>query len=107
MDTKSKLIDKYEVTSAEVRDSQSIEKLIEEKDREQELHADSAYIGEPIDKILKKKEVISKIIERSFNPTCYFFPSNYHKTVPSGRCQDFQRHDFQSITVSWFSKSHL
>jgi len=66
IDTKSKLIDKYIVTSAEVHDSQVLEMLVEEKDRGQELHADSAYIGESIDKILKEKGIIPQIIERAF-----------------------------------------
>jgi IS5 family transposase len=66
MDAKSKLIDKYVVTSAEVHDSQPLEKLVEEEDSGQELHADSAYIGEPIDKMLKEKGIIPQIIERAF-----------------------------------------
>ena len=66
IDTKSKLIDTYEVTSAEVHDSQPTEKLLREEDRGQELHADSAYIGEPIDNILKDKGIIPQIIERAF-----------------------------------------
>jgi IS5 family transposase len=65
-DTKSKLIDKYGVTSAEVHDSQPLEELIEERDSGQELYADSAYIGEPIDKMLKGKGVKPQIIERAF-----------------------------------------
>src|SRR5215469_15633310 len=52
IDTKSKLIDTYEVTSAEVHDSQPLEKLLKEGDQGQELHADSAYTGEPINNIL-------------------------------------------------------
>ena len=66
IDAKSKLIDKYVITSAEVHDSQIMEALVEEKDREQELHADSAYIGEPIEKMLKGKKIIPQIIERAF-----------------------------------------
>ena len=66
IDAKSKLIDTYEVTSAEVHDSQPTEKLLREEDRGQELHADSAYIGEPIDNILKDKGIIPQIIERAF-----------------------------------------
>ena len=66
IDTKSKLIDTYEVTSAEVHDSQPTEKLLREEDRGQELHADSAYIGEKIDKSLKNKRIIPQIIERAF-----------------------------------------
>jgi len=65
VDTKSKLIDTYEVTSAEVHDSQPLEKLLREKDKGQELHADSAYIGDPIDKMLKGKGITPQIIERA------------------------------------------
>ena len=66
IDTKSKLIDTYEVTSAEVHDSQPIENLLRNEDRGQELHADSAYIGEPIDNMLKEKGITPQIIERAF-----------------------------------------
>jgi len=66
MDTKSKLIDKYVITSAEVHDSQVVGELVEEKDMGQELHADSAYIGDTIEQMLKEKEIISQIIERAF-----------------------------------------
>jgi len=66
VDTKSKLIDTYEVTSAEVHDSQPTEKLLREEDRGQELHADSAYVGDKIDKILKGNGIIPQIIERAF-----------------------------------------
>jgi IS5 family transposase len=66
IDNKSKLIDTYEVTSAEVHDSQPTEKLLREEDKGQELYADSAYVGEKIEKILKDREMIPKIIERAF-----------------------------------------
>jgi len=66
IDTKSKLIDTYDVTSAEVHDSQPLEKLIREEDKGQELHADSAYIGGPIEKTLLGKGIIPQIIERAF-----------------------------------------
>jgi IS5 family transposase len=65
IDAKSKLIDTYEVTSAEVHDSQPIEKLLRENDKGQELYTDSAYIGEPIDKMLRGKEIVPQIIERA------------------------------------------
>ena len=66
IDSKSKLIDTYEVTSAEVHDSQPLESLLREEDKGQELYADSAYIGEPIDTMLKDKEITPQIIERAF-----------------------------------------
>jgi len=66
IDGKSKLIDTYEVTSAEVHDSQSTEKLLRDTDKGQELYADSAYTGEPIDTMLKENGIIPQIIERAF-----------------------------------------
>jgi IS5 family transposase len=60
IDGKSKLIDTYEVSSAKVHDSQPTEDLLRDEDCGQNLHADSAYIGEPIEKILQKKELYLK-----------------------------------------------
>jgi len=39
VDTKSKFIDKYTVTDASVHDSQALEDLLTEKDKNQDLHA--------------------------------------------------------------------
>jgi IS5 family transposase len=49
-----------------VHDSQPVGKLVREEDSGQELHADSAYIGKPIDTMLKEKGIIPQIIERAF-----------------------------------------
>lgn len=51
-DEKTKLIQCYEVTSAEVNDSQAIEKLVRRGDGT--LYADKAYRGRPIGKILSR-----------------------------------------------------
>jgi len=66
IDAKSKLIDTYIVTSAEVHDSQPVGLLLEEEDSGQELYADSAYIGEYVDEILRENDIIPQVIERSF-----------------------------------------
>jgi IS5 family transposase len=66
IDSKSKLIDTCEVTSAEVHDSQPLESLLMEEDSGQELYADSAYIGKSTDTMLKNREIIPQIIERAF-----------------------------------------
>jgi len=66
IDAKSKLIDTYHVTGAEVHDSQPAGKLLRENDRGQKLYADSAYTGEPVDAMLRGKEIIPQIIERAF-----------------------------------------
>ena len=66
MDRRSKLIDRYEVTSAEVDDSQGVEKLVREEDKGRELYGDSAYIGQRVEELLKSKGIISQIIERRY-----------------------------------------
>jgi transposase, IS5 family len=65
-DTKTKLIEKYEVTDASVHDSQPIEELLTEKDEGQPFYADSAYTGEEQDKIYKKKKIINKVNEKGY-----------------------------------------
>ncbi len=65
-DTKTKLIEKYEVTDASVHDSQPIEELLTEKDEGQPFYADSAYIGEEQDKIYKKKKIVTKVNEKGY-----------------------------------------
>ena len=55
-----------EVTSAELHDSQGVEKLVREEDKGQELYADSAYIGQRVEEVLKEKGIISQIIERRY-----------------------------------------
>lgn len=63
-DKKTKLIEDYEVTDASVHDSQAAPDLIEEGDGE--LHADSAYRGEEIEKALKAKGIKSEVHERAY-----------------------------------------
>lgn len=63
-DTKSKMIDDYEVTDASVHDSQTIEKLLDEKDTGQPLHADSAYAGRKIEEMVDKLGMVNKVHEK-------------------------------------------
>lgn len=65
-DEKSKLIDTYTVTDASVHDSQETEPLLTEKDKGQSLHADSAYSGEPIVEVVKKKAMENHIHEKGY-----------------------------------------
>ena len=65
-DTKSKLIQSYEVTDASVHDSQVVEDLLDKSDEGKELYADSAYSGEPVAKTLKTKKVKNKIHEKGY-----------------------------------------
>jgi IS5 family transposase len=65
-DTKTKLIEEYIVTDASVHDSQPVEQLLTEKDKNQSLYADSAYTGEEQEKIYKTKGVINKVHEKGY-----------------------------------------
>jgi IS5 family transposase len=66
VDTKSKFINTYTVTDASVHDSQALDGLLTEKDKEQDLHADSAYTGEDQDKIIEKYEMKNKVHEKGY-----------------------------------------
>jgi IS5 family transposase len=66
VDTKSKFIDKYKVTDASVHDSQPLDNLLTEKDKNQDFHADSAYTGEEQEKTLKKYKMNKKANEKGY-----------------------------------------
>lgn len=66
IDAKSKIITKYEVTSASVHDSQVIENLLDEKDKGEHFYADSAYTGEKQEIIIAKKEMINCVHEKGY-----------------------------------------
>lgn len=66
VDTKSKFIDSYEVTDASVHDSQPLDKLLSEKDKEQDFHADSAYTGEEQEKVIAKYKMNNKVHEKGY-----------------------------------------
>ena len=63
-DSKSKLIITYEVTSAEVHDSQVIDNLLDENDKGEDFYADSAYTGKNQEEIIKAKEMKNLINEK-------------------------------------------
>jgi len=63
-DEKTKLITKYSVTGASPHDSTELENLIDETDKQ--LHADSAYRSEEIEKYLEKKKCQSHIHEKGY-----------------------------------------
>jgi len=65
-DTKTKLIEKFEVTDASVHDSQPVEGLLTERDEGQPFYADSAYTGEEQEKVYKKKKVINRVNEKGY-----------------------------------------
>ena len=65
-DKKSKFIDKYKVTDASVHDSQPLDELLEEKDADQSLHADSAYTGEEQEKTIADKKMQNCVNEKGY-----------------------------------------
>lgn len=66
VDTKSKFINTYAVTSASVHDSQALDDLLNKKDKGQNLHGDSAYNGEKHEKTIKKYKMINKVHEKGY-----------------------------------------
>lgn len=64
VDSESKLIDTYQVTDASVHDSQVVDALLTKKDQDQELYADSAYVGQ--ESILEKHQVKNQIHEKGY-----------------------------------------
>lgn len=66
VDTKSKFINTYTVTDASVHDSLVLDNLLDEKDKDQDLHADSAYTGEEQDKIIAKYEMNNKVHKKGY-----------------------------------------
>lgn len=63
---KSKLITNYAVSDASVHDSQAIETLLEPKDSHHEIYGDSAYSGEGISILLKKKKIRNRIHKKGY-----------------------------------------
>jgi len=63
-DAETKLITKYSVSAASPHDSTELENLIDETDKQ--LHADSAYRSEKIEKYLKEKNCQSLVHEKGY-----------------------------------------
>ena len=66
VDRGSKLITAYTVTDASVHDSQAVGNLLTQEDAGKEFHADSAYVGEPIAKVLEEKGMGNAIHEKGY-----------------------------------------
>jgi len=66
IDSKSKIITKFKVTDASVHDSQVIDNLLDESDRNQELYADSAYTGQKQEQVLSDKGVKNCVHEKGY-----------------------------------------
>ncbi|HMP31023.1 MAG TPA: IS5 family transposase [Saprospiraceae bacterium] len=65
-DSKSKIITKYTVTGASVHDSQPLEDLLEAKDANEPLYADSAYTGEKQETTIAEQEMTNEVCEKGY-----------------------------------------
>ncbi len=65
-DNGSKLIKRYRVTDASVHDSQELVELLEEQDRGETLHGDSAYTGEKQEQAIASRELVNRVHEKGY-----------------------------------------
>jgi IS5 family transposase len=66
-DSKTKLITAYEVTTANIHDSEILDKLLDKKeDGGQSVYADSAYRSEALQEVCHKKNIESNIHEKGY-----------------------------------------
>ena len=104
VDNKTKLITKYSVSGASPHDSTELENLVDETDNQ--LHADSAYRSEKIEKYLKDKDCESFIHEKGYraNPlTEHQRESNTVKSKIRARVE----HIFGFMTNSMHNALHM
>jgi len=64
LDAGSKIVVKYNITDASVHDSQVTDELLDEKDMGEDFYADSAYSGEPQEKIIAAKGMNNLVCEK-------------------------------------------
>jgi len=64
IDAKSKIIGTYYASDASVHDSKALELLLNDKDKGQALHADSAYVGPNQEEAITKHEMINNVHEK-------------------------------------------
>ena len=97
VDATSKLILNYEVTSANVHDSQKLNDLLDDNDKI--IYADSAYVGIE----LKNKNIENKILEKGYRNKALTIEqqkNNYEKSKTRCRVE----HIFGFITKSMYGK---
>ncbi len=66
VDAKIKLIVKYEVTDASVHDPKVLENLFDDKDANEDFHADAAYRGKKQQAVISQKEMIDKTYKKGY-----------------------------------------
>ena len=97
VDADSKLILNYEVTSANVHDSQKLNDLLDDNDRV--IYADSAYVGIE----LKNKNIKNQVLEKGYrNKSLTIEQQNNNYKKSKTRCRI--EHIFGFITKSMYGK---
>ena len=104
VDEKTKLITKFSVSSASPHDSTELENLIDETDKQ--LHADSAYRSEKIEKYLKDKECESFIHEKGYRANPLTEQQRESNTVKS-KIRARVEHIFGFMTNSMHNALHM
>ena len=104
VDNKTKLITKYSISSASPHDSTELENLIDETDKQ--LHADSAYRSEKIEKYLKDKECESFIHEKGYRANPLTEQQRESNTIKS-KIRARVEHIFGFMTNSMHNALHM
>jgi len=104
VDKKTKLITKYSVSGASPHDSTELENLIDETDNQ--LHADSAYRSEKIEKYLKEKKCKSHIHEKGYRANPLTQQQRESNTVKS-KIRARVEHIFGFMTNSMHDALHM
>jgi len=104
VDNKTKLITKFSVSGASPHDSTELENLIDETDRQ--LHADSAYRSEKIEKYLQDKECKSFIHEKGYRANPLTATQKESNTIKS-KIRARVEHVFGFMTNSMHNALHM
>jgi IS5 family transposase len=104
VDNKTKLITKFSVSGASPHDSTELENLIDETDKQ--LHADSAYRSEKIEKYLKDKDCESFIHEKGYRANPLTSEQKESNTIKS-KIRARVEHVFGFMTNSMNNALHM
>jgi len=113
IDTKSKFIITYSVTDASVHDSQALKDLLDTKDKNQNLYADSAYTGQDQETTIKDKEMKNQVCEKGYrnNPlTEEQKKSNKEKSKTRSRVEHifgFMENSMNSMNLAVINKKRI
>jgi len=83
VDNKGKFIKTYTVTDASVHDSQTLEELLDEEDKGQDLYADSAYTGEKQEETISKYKMNNKVHEKGYRNALLTEQQKANNTIKS------------------------